>query len=422
MDDQQQYSDQNSNPSQYAVPGDPPSTTSPTTVYSGLSGNELYCLYLLNYKPGNLLVGNSVYAMGFLGSELSKIRTTVGGEIKQFTNIISEGRRLSIQRLEQELSQCGGQAATGVTSELIFHPGNVEFLSVGSAIHGPASTNNAPITSSSDGQEFYCQVDSGYTPLRFVFGNVAYSIGLGKSLIGNLRELEHGEIKQFSDIFNTTRNLALERLCAEAKAIGANSVIGIRTTILSLGVNGVQEMLMVGTASYNQQVANIADSCGGVLTSDMTAEENWNITRIGYVPLKLILGTSVYSLGVVGNIRAAMHSFVKGELTTLTQLIYGAREESLKKVQQQAEEIGADDVLGIKTYIYQLDNNVIEFLAVGTAVKRVEGTVTRSDQLPPQAIIRDKNTFINTADQTYGTTLNHQTVDPAKQAADPNIG
>jgi uncharacterized protein YbjQ (UPF0145 family) len=352
--------------------------------------------------------------MGFLGSELAKVRTTIGGEIKQFTNIISEGRRFSLERLEQELAQCGGQAATGVTSELTFHPGNVEFLSVGSTIHGSTNGTSSPITSSADGQEFYCQVDAGYTPMRFVFGNVAYSIGLGKSLIGNLRELEHGEIKQFSDIFNTTRNLALERLCAEAKAIGANSVIGIRTTILSLGVEGVQEMLMIGTASYNPRLTSIAKSCGGVITSDMTAEENWNITRIGYVPLKLILGTSVYSLGVVGGVRAALHSFVKGEMTTMTQLIYGAREEALKKVQQQAEEIGADDVLGIKTYIYQLDNNVIEFLAVGTAVKRVDGIVTRSDQLPPQAIIRDKNTFINTADEIYGTTLNQPSVDPAR--------
>jgi uncharacterized protein YbjQ (UPF0145 family) len=419
MDDQQ-YTNQPVDQGQYGAPASS-SSTSPTTVYSGLSGNEMYCLYLLGYKPGNLLVGNSVYAMGFFGSELAKIRTTVGGEIKQFTNIISEGRRHSLERLEQELVQYGGQGATGVTSELTFHPGNVEFLSVGSTIHGATNGTGSPITSSADGQEFYCLADAGYTPMRFVFGNVAYSIGIGKSLIGNLRELEHGEIKQFSDVFNTTRNLALERLCAEAKAVGANSVIGIRTTILSLGVEGVQEMLMIGTASYNSQLKSIAESCGGVITSDMTAEENWNITRIGYVPLKLILGTSVYSLGVIGGVRAALHSFVKGEMNTMTQLIYGARQEALKKVQQQAEEIGADDVLGIKTYIYQLDNNVIEFLAVGTAVKRVDGIVTRSDQIPPQAIIRDKNTFINTADRTYGTSLNQPSVDPARDQHGENI-
>jgi uncharacterized protein YbjQ (UPF0145 family) len=122
----------------------------------------------------------------------------------------------------------------------------------------------------------------------------------------------------------------------------------------------------------------------------------------------LILGTSVYSLGVVGGLRAAIRGYFKGEITTLTQMIYGAREESLKKVQQQAQAIGADDVLGIKTYIYQLGGDVIEFLAIGTAVKRVNGVTAHSDQLPPQAIIRDRDTFINTADTTFGATLNQQ--------------
>ena len=36
--------------------------------YSGMSGNEMYCANLLGYKVGDLLVGNSVFAMGFIGS------------------------------------------------------------------------------------------------------------------------------------------------------------------------------------------------------------------------------------------------------------------------------------------------------------------------------------------------------------------
>jgi uncharacterized protein YbjQ (UPF0145 family) len=126
------------------------------------------------------------------------------------------------------------------------------------------------------------------------------------------------------------------------------------------------------------------------------------------VPLKLVLGTSVYSLGFVGGIKAGFRNFIKGEIKVLSELIYGAREQSLKKIQQQAAEIGADDVLGIKTYIYNIGNGVIEFLAIGTAVKRMPNVSTRSEQLPPQAIIRDKDTFINVADISYGTDLQHQ--------------
>lgn len=380
-----------------------------TTKFSGLSGNEMYCAYLLGYLPGNLLIGNSVFSMGVIGGIGSSIKTAVGGEIHQFTDMIGEGRRLSLQRFEEELGQTGGCGATGVNSELIFHPGNVEFLTVGSTLHRADGKQQDNFSTSADAQELFCQWDTGYRPVSFVFGNVAYSIGLGKGLLGSLRELAKGEVTQFSGIFNTTRNLALQRIVDEAKAKNANSVVGIRTSILPLGENGIQEMAMLGTASQNDAISDIASAVGGVTTSDLTAEETWNIAKLGYAPMKLVLGTSVYSLGLTGGIMASFKNLVKGEIKELTELIYGAREQSLAKVQQQAEEIGADDVLGIKTYVYNLGNGVIEFLAIGTAVKKLPGIATRSAQLPPQAIITDKTTFIDTANMSYGVNLQSPT-------------
>lgn len=381
------------------------SKTSSSPKYSGLSGNEMYCLNLIGYLPGNLVVGNSVFAMGLIGGIGSNIRTVVGGEISQVTNMIAEGRRLSLSRFSQELTQSGGSGATGVTSELIMHPGNIEFLTVGSAVHRADGTGSGAYSSSADGQELFCQWDAGYQPVSFVFGNVAYSIGVAKGILGGLRQLAKGEVKQYSDIFNKTRNVALSRIVQEAKSLNANSVVGIRTTILPVGTSGVQEMIMIGSASYNPQIESITGLVDGVTTSDMTAEETWNITQLGYAPVKLVLGTSVYSLGFIGGVKSALKNFVKGEISELTQLIYGAREESLKKIQAQAEEIGADHVMGIKTYIYNLGSGLIEFLAIGTAVKRVDGLASRSQQLPPQAIIRDKDTFIDTANLSYGTDL-----------------
>ncbi len=389
----------------------PPQTPTPTptaskdTRFSGLSGNEMYCVSLLGYTPGNLLVGNSVFSMGFLGGIGSSLRTIAGGEITQYTNMIYQGRRLSLERFDAELQQTGGSGATGVTSELIFHPGNVEFLTVGSTIHREDGQPEDSFSTSADGQELFCQWDVGYTPVSFVFGNVAYSIGIGRGIAGAFRQLAKGEVTQYSEIFNTTRNLALQRLQQEALAKGANSVVGIRTSILPLGASGVQEMVMLGTASKNPKLDGIAATVGGVTTSDLTAEEMWSVAKLGYAPLKLILGTSVYSLGLAGGIKAALRNFVKGEIKELSELIYGAREQSLLKVQQQAEAIGADDVLGIKTYIYDLGGGVIEFLAIGTAVKRMKDIGPRTEQLPAQAIIRDKDTFVDAANLSYGVDL-----------------
>ena len=375
------------------------------TKFSGLSGNEMYCLKLIGYSPGNLLVGNSVFSMGFIGSIGSSIKGFLGGEIKQITNMILQGRKLSLERFENELMSTGGTGASGVTSELIFHDGNIEFLTVGSTIHDDDGSGDNRFTTSADGQELFCQVDANYRPISFVFGNVAYSIGFAKGILGSIRQLARGEVKQYSDIFNTTRNIAIERIAAEARAKKANSVVGIRTSILPIGTSEVQEMIMIGTASYNQYIQSLADSVGGVTTSDLTAEETWNIAKLGYAPLKLVIGTSVYSLGFIGGVKSMIKNLVKGEISELTQLIYGAREQSLKKLQAEAEALGADNILGIKTYIYNLGSGLIEFLAIGTAVRRVEGISTQTDIMPAQAIIRDKDTFTNSADFAYGTNL-----------------
>ncbi len=374
-------------------------------IYSGLSGNELYCVDKLGYTPGDLLIGNSVFSVGLLGGLRAGFRGLVGGEITDYTHMIAEGRRLSFERLEKEITDREGVGATGVTSELVFHSGNIEFLSVASALHGPEASDGRKFTTSSDGQEFYCQMDANYTPRKFVFGNVAYSIGVGQGIMGGLKQLKRGEIKEYTQIFNTTRNLALDRIVAEAKTVDANAVVGIETTILPFQSAGVQEMLMIGTSSHNPNLP-----AGDIVTSDLTCEEMWNLTNMGYIPQKLLLGTSVYSLGFIGGLKSFFKNMVKGEINELTTLIYEAREESIGKISAEAQKIGADDVVGIKTYVYALGGGLIEFLAIGTAIKKIGPSITtKSPQLLPQCIIRDKDTFYNSAEVSFGVDLNAQT-------------
>jgi hypothetical protein len=110
----------------------------------------------------------------------------------------------------------------------------------------------------------------------------------------------------------------------------------------------------------------------------------------------------------VGGLTSALKGLARGEISELSKMIYEARENALKKIADEATRIGADDVLGIRTYVYQLGNGVIEFMAMGTAVKKNPNLRTQSDQLLPQAIIRDKDTFFNTAEQSIGTNLNQR--------------
>src|SRR5579862_3026611 len=98
-------------------------------VLTGLSGNEMFCLNLKGFKPGDLVVGNSVYSMGVLGGLGAGLQSVFGGEVSQITQIIHEGRQQSYQRMVAEAEQRGGAGITGVTSELTHFHGNIEFLS-----------------------------------------------------------------------------------------------------------------------------------------------------------------------------------------------------------------------------------------------------------------------------------------------------
>jgi len=380
-----------------------PSNPSPrgTPQMTGLSGNEIYCLHLKGMKPGNLVIGNSVYSMGLLGSIGAGFNNMMGGEVTQVTQIIHEGRLQSYQRMEKEARSHGGMGISGVTSELRHFHGNIEFLSVGSTVHaetGPGSGNEQlAFTTAHDAGELFCQLDAEYRPLKFAFGNVAYSIGVSGGILGSLKSLARGEVKEFSDVFNVTRHLALQRIVADAASEGANAVVGITTSVLPF--QGVHEMMMMGTAAHNPALPPGQPP----VTSDLTCQEMWNLANMGYAPVKLVLGTAVYSLGVVGGVMAALKSFSRGEINELTSLIYDAREHAIGMIREEAAALGADDVVGIKTHVHDL-GKLLEFMAIGTAVKKIPGIKTQSPTLPPQAIMVDKETWISDNALLFNTT------------------
>ena len=376
------------------------------TIITGLSGNEIFCLQCQGFKPGSLVIGNSVISLGLIGSIGSGLKTLFGGEVHQVTHIIQVGRQRAYRRMIAEANRKGGVGITGVSNELIIHGTNIEFLAIGSCVHrAEAHIQSLEFSTSADGQALYCQIDAGFQPKQFVFGNVAYSVGLGGGLIGVLRSFVRGEIKEFSQIFQETRHLALKRIKSEAREVGANAVIGINTAIIPFA--GMQEMVMIGTASEHPGLP--ARFSQNPITSDLTNEEMWNLINLGYMPVQLVLGVSVYSLGFVGGITSFFKSLVRGEIKELTTLIYEAREKALAHIEEEAKRYHADEVVGIKTYVYNLGGGIIEFLAIGTAVQKMPGIGTSSDNLLPQAIIRDRDTFINTANTTSSTSLNQPT-------------
>lgn len=363
-------------------------------IITGLSGNELYCLKQKGLEPGNLVIGNSVFALGFVGGVSSALKTVGGGEVHEITELVREGRALAYMRMVEEARRHVGVGVTGVTSQLIFHSANIEYLSIGSTVHrakGDPPLGDHLFSTSANGQELYCQMDCGFEPVQFVFGNVAYSIGVGGGIMGTIRSFKSGEVIEFSGMLNKTRHLALERISTEAREAGANAVLGIQTLISP--ISGMQEMLMTGTASHNPNLPKEYND--RPITSDLTNEEMWNVIHSGYCPIKLVLGVSVFSVGFAGGVKAMFKSFVRGEIKELTYMIYQARVRALAMIAEDAASCGADDVVGVKTYVYDFGGGVIELLAIGTAIKKMNIAPPDSVQLIPQAIIKDVDTFTN---------------------------
>jgi uncharacterized protein YbjQ (UPF0145 family) len=356
---------------------------------TGLSGNEIYCMRLKGLTPSGVVIGNSIQSMGFLGGVRSAFRGIVGGEIPDVTNMIHEGREAAFVRMRAEADREQVHGVVGVNSELRNLSGNSEFLFVGSGVTGAQGTTL--FTSSGDAQELYCHMDAGYEPREFVFGNIAYSVGAVGGIAGTLKTLVRGEIKEFSDVFNETRHHALDRLVAHARAVRANAVVGVRTNVLHFA--GFHEMYMAGTAAFHPALPPEFQSAP--VTSDLTGEELWGMTQLGYMPIKLLISTSVYSLGAIGGIKAAFRSFVKGEIGDLTTLIYDAREHVFDRLKSEAAAVGAEEVVGIKTYIIELGSSLVEIFAVGTAIRKQSGMTVKTQTLPAQAIIRDKDTWLS---------------------------
>ena len=78
-------------------------------------------------------------------------------------------------------------------------------------------------------------------------GIVVRSRSVFGSIGGALQTLVGGDITLFTSLCERTRKDAFDRMCAHAKELGANAVIGIRYDAVAISA-GVSEVICYGTA------------------------------------------------------------------------------------------------------------------------------------------------------------------------------
>ena len=112
-----------------------------------------------------------------------------------------------------------------------------------------------------------------------------------------------------------------------------------------------------------------------VFTSDISTSDFWLLKDAGYIPLGVVLGNSVYSMGVFGSLATSLKGITKGELSPITQMMHEAKTLAIQRLADEAEKLDADGVIGVKlTVEYMHNEEWMEITAIGTAVKKTNET------------------------------------------------
>jgi uncharacterized protein YbjQ (UPF0145 family) len=117
------------------------------------------------------------------------------------------------------------------------------------------------------------------------------------------------------------------------------------------------------------------DVAGGFFTSDLSINEFLLVKEAGFEPLGLVLGSSIYHIGFQ---QASWNQ--NQEMGVLTQAMYHARELAMTRMEEEADQLGADGIVGVRLDIgrYEWGADLAEFIAVGTAVKHRDGVLHRA--------------------------------------------
>jgi uncharacterized protein YbjQ (UPF0145 family) len=132
---------------------------------------------------------------------------------------------------------------------------------------------------------------------------------------------------------------------------------------------GIPESGRERIARMKQEVAR------GFFTSDLSVNEFLLVKQSGFEPLGLVLGSSIYHIGWQ---QAGWNQ--SQELAVLTQAMYHARELAMTRMEEEADQLGADGIVGVRLDIgrYEWGADLAEFISVGTAVKHRAGVLHRA--------------------------------------------
>jgi uncharacterized protein YbjQ (UPF0145 family) len=196
---------------------------------SDFSVNEFLLVKQAGFDPLGLVMGSSIYQ---IAPPLADARWS--HELVGLTQALYEARDHAMTRMEEEAEALGADGIIGVRLEMNLHAFGehvAEFVAIGTAIHhrhGEHYRNKKgrPFTSDLSGQEFWTLIRAGYRPVGFVMGNCAYYVAPDE-LWRTEGSGRNQELLGYTHALYDARELAVERLQAEAEDLAAEGIVGV---------------------------------------------------------------------------------------------------------------------------------------------------------------------------------------------------
>ncbi|MFJ9547570.1 heavy metal-binding domain-containing protein [Streptomyces erythrochromogenes] len=220
--------------------------------------------------------------------------------------------------------------------------------------------------------EFLLVREAGFRPLGLVLGSSVYHVGLQLG-----RWSKNQELTKLSQAMYHARELAMSRMEAEASALGADGIVGVRLDIefREFG-SDIAEFIAVGTAVKADGAdpgpgGTWLNNKGKPFTSDLSGQEFWTLIRAGYAPLDLVMGSCVYHVAHQRLTQVLSNAGRNVEIEPFTQALYDARELAMSRMRAEGEALEAEGIVAVqlKQHTHGWGGHTTEFFAIGTAVR-----------------------------------------------------
>jgi uncharacterized protein YbjQ (UPF0145 family) len=221
--------------------------------------------------------------------------------------------------------------------------------------------------------EFLLVSSLGFEPVGMVVGSSVYHVGYQRGSWN-----QNMELQVLTAAMYNARELAMSRMEAEAQALGAAGVVGVRLDIrfLEWGTH-IGEFIAVGTAVRQKDGQDWRADGGVPFTSDLSGQAFYKLMMSGYRPLGLVVGNCVYHVAHQSFGQVLRQAGQNTEVPVFTQALYEARELAMARMQAEAERMNATTVVETRLEVasHVWESHIMEFLSIGTAVRPTGGEV-----------------------------------------------